>query len=110
MLTKVNDMDILMEDSLDGGPPSVGSGDIPAAVVATPGGTTSTPVTTKKVKQNTNNSTFFFGYSHFLISFLLRTNNFCCNLRLIFVEIQQKQSSDRLHIVLEGSAEAGGAK
>ncbi|KAJ8960513.1 hypothetical protein NQ318_013797 [Aromia moschata] len=29
-LTKMNDMDILMEDSLDGGPPSVGSGEIPA--------------------------------------------------------------------------------
>lgn len=48
MLTKINDMDILMEDSLDGGPPSVGSGEIPAATVVVPGNTT-TPVTTKKV-------------------------------------------------------------
>lgn len=69
MLTKVNDMDILMEDSLDGGPSSVGSGDIPAAVVATPGGTTSTPVTVKKVKQNTNSMTVFFLYFLFFVFF-----------------------------------------
>ena len=48
-LTKMNDMDILMDDSLDGGPPSVGSGDIPA-VVSAPGTTLATPVTSKKVR------------------------------------------------------------
>lgn len=48
-LTKMTDMDILMEDSLDGGPPSVGSGEIPT-VVSTSGSTTTTPATTKKVK------------------------------------------------------------
>lgn len=42
-----------MEDSLDGGPPSVGSGDIPAAVVVPPGNNnaTPTPVTGKKVRK-----------------------------------------------------------
>ncbi|XP_074033562.1 protein polybromo isoform X4 [Leptinotarsa decemlineata] len=53
--TKMNDMDILMEDSLDGGPPSVGSGEIPV-VVPTPGTATpviSTPAPTKK-KSNKN--------------------------------------------------------
>ncbi|KAJ8965412.1 hypothetical protein NQ314_004164, partial [Rhamnusium bicolor] len=49
-LTKMNDMDILMEDSLDGGPPSVGSGEIPV-VVPTPGTNTPvTPATTKKIR------------------------------------------------------------
>lgn len=44
---------MLMEDSLDGGPPSVGSGEIPTVVptVATTSSTTTTPVTTKKVLQ-----------------------------------------------------------
>ncbi|XP_064212434.1 protein polybromo-1 isoform X5 [Tribolium castaneum] len=51
-LTKMNDMDILMEDSLDGGPPSVGSGEIPV-IIATPGTSLSTPNTTKK-KPNKN--------------------------------------------------------
>ncbi|CAH1119196.1 unnamed protein product [Phaedon cochleariae] len=53
-LTKMNDMDILMEDSLDGGPPSVGSGEIPV-VICTPGANTTatTPATTKK-KSNKN--------------------------------------------------------
>lgn len=46
----MNDMDILMDDSLDGGPPSVGSGEIPAIVV-TPGTTSATPITTKKVQK-----------------------------------------------------------
>jgi protein polybromo-1 len=50
-LTKMNDMDILMDDSLDGGPPSVGSGDIPA-VVATPGNVLTTPATGKKKNKN----------------------------------------------------------
>lgn len=45
MLTKLNDMDILMEDSIDG-PPSVGSGEHPVAI-STP--STSTPATAKKV-------------------------------------------------------------
>ncbi|XP_018567021.1 protein polybromo-1 isoform X3 [Anoplophora glabripennis] len=49
-LTKMNDMDILMEDSLDGGPPSVGSGEIPIVVPASGSnvGTPVTPATTKK--------------------------------------------------------------
>lgn len=46
MLTKLNDMDILMEDSIDG-PPSVGSGEHPVAI-STP--STSTPATAKKQK------------------------------------------------------------
>lgn len=45
----MTDMEIIMEDSLDGGPPSVGSGEIPA-VMSTPGNSgTATPVSTKKV-------------------------------------------------------------
>lgn len=48
----MNDMDMLMDDSLDGGPPSVGSGDIPV-VISTPGNNTiTTPVTSKKVCKN----------------------------------------------------------
>lgn len=61
-LTKMNDMDILMEDSLDGGPPSVGSGDIPA-IIPPPGTSTpntnntpTTPATAKKVPFITHNS------------------------------------------------------
>lgn len=50
MLSKI-EMDILMEDSLDGGPPSVGSGEIPAVIASTPLGTAiSTPGTAKKVR------------------------------------------------------------
>lgn len=47
----MTDVDMLMEDSLDGGPPSVGSGEIPTVVptVATTSSTTTTPVTSKKV-------------------------------------------------------------
>nr|QYV43163.1 polybromo [Colaphellus bowringi] len=54
-LTKMNDMDILMEDSLDGGPPSVGSGDIPVVVPTTGTATPAiaTPASTKK-KSNKN--------------------------------------------------------
>lgn len=46
----MNDVDMIMEDSLDGGPPSVGSGEIPV-LVHTPGAATTpaTPATTKKV-------------------------------------------------------------
>lgn len=52
------DVDIVMEDSMDGGPPSVGSGDMPAVLgnvnPMTPSGTTTTTTTstTKKVKVN----------------------------------------------------------
>ncbi|CAG9839835.1 unnamed protein product [Diabrotica balteata] len=54
-LTKMNDMDITMEDSLDGGPPSVGSGEIPAVISNTPVSTpVSTPVPTSKKKTNKN--------------------------------------------------------
>lgn len=38
-----------MEDSLDGGPPSVGSGEIPAATLTPCNSGTATPVSTKKV-------------------------------------------------------------
>ncbi|XP_017786877.1 PREDICTED: protein polybromo-1 [Nicrophorus vespilloides] len=50
MLTKLNDMDILMEDSIDG-PPSVGSGELPATVPIS-GSSISTPATTKKKNKN----------------------------------------------------------
>ncbi|XP_056638138.1 protein polybromo-1 isoform X1 [Diorhabda sublineata] len=55
-LTKMNDMDITMEDSLDGGPPSVGSGEIPSVIPSTPVSTTPvpTPVPTSKKKSNKN--------------------------------------------------------
>lgn len=49
LLTKMTDMEIIMEDSLDGGPPSVGSGDIPAAISTPCNSGTATPVSTKKV-------------------------------------------------------------
>lgn len=49
-MAKMTDMEVLIEDSLDGGPPSVGSGEIPTTVVAAQGiPTTTTPTTTKKV-------------------------------------------------------------
>lgn len=52
----MTDVDMLMEDSLDGGPPSVGSGEIPTVVptVVATTSTTTTPVTAKKV--------FYFQY------------------------------------------------
>lgn len=50
----MTDMEMLMEDSLDGGPPSVGSGDIPAAIV-TPGNTVATPASSKKVSDSAIN-------------------------------------------------------
>ncbi|XP_060527189.1 protein polybromo-1 isoform X2 [Cylas formicarius] len=56
-LTKMTDMDVIMEDSLDGGPPSVGSGEIPA-VVSMPGsngGAALTPASTKKPSSKKNN-------------------------------------------------------
>ncbi|KAK9869165.1 hypothetical protein WA026_002914 [Henosepilachna vigintioctopunctata] len=46
-LTKISDMDLLIEDLIDGGPPSVGSGDIPPGT-PNPGSTASTPLTSKK--------------------------------------------------------------
>lgn len=51
----MNDMDILMEDSLDGGPPSVGSGEIPIVVPASGSnaGAPATPASTKKVSLRT---------------------------------------------------------
>lgn len=45
----MNDVDMIMEDSLDGGPPSVGSGEIPVLVQAPGNNTPATPATTKKV-------------------------------------------------------------
>lgn len=45
----MTDMEIIMEDSLDCGPPSVGSGDIPAAVLTPCTSGTVTPVSTRKV-------------------------------------------------------------
>lgn len=52
-LSKMSDMDVIMEDSLDGGPPSVGSGEIPVVVPNTPVTTpVSTPApTSKKVRK-----------------------------------------------------------
>lgn len=49
MITKMTDMEVLIEDSLDGGPPSVGSGEIPTTVVTTTNSTLATPTTSKKV-------------------------------------------------------------
>lgn len=42
-------MEMLMEDSLDGGPPSVGSGEIPTASPMPGNSGTATPASTKKV-------------------------------------------------------------
>lgn len=71
-----------MEDSLDGGPPSVGSGDIPAATVVVPGNTT-TPVTTKKVRS----TTIVFKFFNTLFLFLF------------IAKIQQEQSGHWLHFI-----------
>lgn len=58
-LTKMNDMDILMDDSLDGGPPSVGSGEIPV-VIPTPG--TNTPITPAPTKKKSQKNKVVTGY------------------------------------------------
>ncbi|KAF5301597.1 hypothetical protein FQR65_LT08902 [Abscondita terminalis] len=52
--TKMTDMEVLIEDSLDGGPPSVGSGDIPTTVTAVPGNITTPTPTSSKKKTNKN--------------------------------------------------------
>lgn len=39
-----------MEDSLDGGPPSVGSGEIPSVIATPTGSVSTTPGTSKKVR------------------------------------------------------------
>lgn len=53
MLNKITDVDMLLEDSLDGGPPSVGSGDIPTQGGSGLVGTIlTTPVSSKKVMFN----------------------------------------------------------
>lgn len=49
---------MLLEDSLDGGPPSVGSGDIPAPIGVVAGSTMSTPISSKKVQ----NCSFVFNH------------------------------------------------
>lgn len=86
-LTKMNDMDVIMEDSLDGGPPSVGSGEIPASAVASTSAAsavastatsasgssnstatstattaTSTPATPASTKKKTNKNKIVTGY------------------------------------------------
>ncbi|KAK9878876.1 hypothetical protein WA026_003705 [Henosepilachna vigintioctopunctata] len=61
-LTKMTDMDLLIEDSMDGGPPSVGSGDIPP-VTPNPGSTASTPLTSKKKSQKNKVVTGYILYS-----------------------------------------------
>ncbi|CAH0559025.1 unnamed protein product [Brassicogethes aeneus] len=58
-LTKMNDMDIVMEDSMDGGPPSVGSGEI-ATVIATTANTL--PVTPASSKKKTIKNKVVTGY------------------------------------------------
>lgn len=55
------EMEMLMEDSLDGGPPSVGSGDIPATIITTPA--ISTPVTAKKKASKNKVVTGYILYS-----------------------------------------------
>uniref|UniRef100_V5IA74 Protein polybromo-1 n=1 Tax=Anoplophora glabripennis TaxID=217634 RepID=V5IA74_ANOGL len=60
-LTKMNDMDILMEDSLDGGPPSVGSGEIPIVVPAS-GSNVGTPVTPATTKKKSSKNKVVTGY------------------------------------------------
>ncbi|XP_019875742.2 protein polybromo-1 isoform X3 [Aethina tumida] len=55
-LTKMNDMDIIMEDSMDGGPPSVGSGEIPTTVIS------NTPVTPAASKKKPNKNKIVTGY------------------------------------------------
>ncbi|KAL3278904.1 hypothetical protein HHI36_016424 [Cryptolaemus montrouzieri] len=61
-LTKMTDMDILIEDSMDGGPPSVGSGELPP-VTPNPSTTTSTPSTSKKKSQKNKVVTGYILYS-----------------------------------------------
>lgn len=45
----MNDVEMSMEDSMDGGPPSVGSGEIPVLIQNPGTNIPATPVTTKKV-------------------------------------------------------------
>ncbi|KAJ8985335.1 hypothetical protein NQ317_008366 [Molorchus minor] len=62
-LTRMNDMDIMMEDSLDGGPPSVGSGEIPVVVPVHGTSTPATPATTKKKSTKNKVVTGYILYS-----------------------------------------------
>lgn len=64
LLTKITgDVDMLLEDSLDGGPPSVGSGDIPAPIGVVAGSTMSTPISSKKKSNNRKLVTGYILYS-----------------------------------------------
>ncbi|XP_045461184.1 protein polybromo-1 isoform X2 [Harmonia axyridis] len=61
-VTKLTDMDILIEDSMDGGPPSVGSGEMaPATPVSS--SVTATPLTSKKKPQKNKVVTGYILYS-----------------------------------------------
>ncbi|KAF5282989.1 hypothetical protein FQA39_LY04860 [Lamprigera yunnana] len=54
--TKMTDMEVLIEDSLDGGPPSVGSGDIPTTITTVSNtGNTSTPTSASNKKKSNKN-------------------------------------------------------
>ncbi|XP_031335236.1 protein polybromo-1 isoform X3 [Photinus pyralis] len=51
---KMTEMEVLIEDSLDGGPPSVGSGEIPTTVTSAPSNVTTPSTSSAKKKSNKN--------------------------------------------------------
>ncbi|XP_030752668.1 protein polybromo-1 isoform X2 [Sitophilus oryzae] len=65
-LSKLADVDIVMEDSMDGGPPSVGSGEIPSVVgnliTATPGGSNHIAPTGSTTKKKPTKNKVVTGY------------------------------------------------
>lgn len=63
MMSKMTEMEMLMDDSLDGGPPSVGSGDIPTTITSTPGSSVPvTPSTSKKASRESPFTIDLFGF------------------------------------------------
>lgn len=85
MMSKMTEMEMLMEDSLDGGPPSVGSGDIPTTITSTPGSSVPvTPSTSKKVSREALFSSFI-GFK---------------SVYFFFVEVKQEQGCDGIHPLL----------
>lgn len=114
LLTKMTDMEIIMEDSLDGGPPSVGSGDIPAAISTPSNSGTATPISGKKVRFwhgvwtipllvfRAANRTLYKIFHECALSALRGTR---VTFSRLSTERQEEQDSDRLHFVLARCAQ-----
>ncbi|KAL3277952.1 hypothetical protein HHI36_013292 [Cryptolaemus montrouzieri] len=96
-LTKMTDMDILIEDSLDGRPPSVGSGDVAPSTPNT-ANTSNTPITSKKKSQKNKVVTGYILYSRECRKKIVQ-NNPECNFgeisRIVGVEWRSLSTSEK---------------